>query len=94
MTRIQYLDRLYGEGFRFKLLWQAQQTSHSGIEGNASGYAIYGSDGTLLTSIVMYEYDRDGLAVFFCSETLRIEDDIARLKDIAAARTVEVKAHG
>ena len=91
MIKADYLDRLYEEGFRFKLL---SQSTWEADGDDFSCYAIYGSDGALLTSIILREYGEDGVAVYFCAETNRVDDDIARLKDIAAARAVEVKAHG
>ena len=91
MTLKDYLKKLNDAGFMARFLWAAREL---GAKRCVKCYAIYGKDAALLTSIVIREYDEDGVGIYFCSETLRIEDDIARLKDIAAARAVEVKAHG
>lgn len=100
MTAQEYRDKLRAAGFRLSCIWQARETGAKAKYPTVEGWAVYGPDGHILTSIVIREVkflsDRPGaIFVFGIMESGKVEDDIAwlsRLNDRALEH--ERKAEG
>ena len=87
MTRTQYVNTIREAGFTVRPIWQGKCADGEPHRFDLTCYEVHahtqgGLPGDYVTQMIVRDFG-DGLEVFFVSPSIRAEDDIRHLRQIA-----------
>ena len=84
MTRTEYCNQIRTAGFQIRPLWQGRTEAISAdtTRFDVTCYAVSRRDGVWITNMVLRDFD-GGISVYFESQSLRVDDDVALLRNLA-----------